>query len=187
MAEYSIVQDFNMYNTNLHNTIKMNQVSLNKESIFLIRESITDFGESISTKNILTLEKINGKSFDKDIIEKIEDHAETIEDHASTLADYLFAINTNNESIIGIKNAQTAAAAATAAVDSKTNDNTNRINLANNEIGAQKPKYTNLTNQTTDNSNSITALSDSLISLYNGLNDWRGIINQIPGVNVSKL
>ena len=113
MAEYSIVQDFNKYNTNLHNTIRMNQVFLNKESLFLIRDIITGFSESISTKNILTLEKINGKSFDKDIIEKIEDHAETIEDHASTLADYLVAINSNAGDIITMKNAQTAAAAAT--------------------------------------------------------------------------
>ena len=50
MAEYSIVQDFNNYNSNLHITIKMNQVSLNKEPIFLIRDTITDFSESISTK-----------------------------------------------------------------------------------------------------------------------------------------
>ena len=68
MAEYSIVQDVNDYNSDLHNTIKMNQVLLNKESIFLIRDTITDFGESISTKKILTLETINDKSFDKDII-----------------------------------------------------------------------------------------------------------------------
>ena len=78
MAEYSIVQDFNNYNSNLHNTIKMNQVSLNKESIFLIRETITDFGESISTKNILTLEKINGKSFEADIIGKINSQGSSI-------------------------------------------------------------------------------------------------------------
>ena len=180
MAEYSIVQDFNMYNTNLHNTIKMNQVSLNKESIFLIRETITDFSESISTKNILTLEKINGKSFDEDIIEKIEDHAETIEDHASTLADYLVAINSNAGDIITMKNAQTAAAAATASVDTKANDNTNRINLANNEIGAQNTLITNLSNNTVDNSNQITAI----ISL---LNDWRDILNKVPGINVPKL
>ena len=180
MAEYSIVQDFNKYNTNLHNTIKMNQVSLNKESIFLIRDTITDFSESISTKNILTLEKINCKSFDKDIIEKIEDRASTIDD-------YIVAISTNNEAIIAMKNAQTAAAAATAAVDTKANNNTNRINLANNEIGAQNTKYTDLTNQTIDNSNSITALTNSIISLYNGLNKWRDIINKVPGVNVPKI
>ena len=165
----------------------MNQVLLNKEPLFLIRDTITKFSDSISTKIILTLEKINGKSFDKDIIEKIASHESTLADHVSTLEDYLFAINTNNESIIGIKNAQTAAAAATAAVDSKANDNTNRINLANNEIGAQTTKYTILTNQTTDNSNSITALSNSIISLYSGLNKWRDIINSAPGVNVPKL
>ena len=180
MAEYSIVQDFNKYNTTLHNTIKMNQVSLNKESIFLIRETITDFGESISTKNILTLEKINGKSFDKDIIEKIEDHTETLEDHASTIEDYLVAISTNNESIIAIKNAQTAAAAAVAAVDTKANDNANNINLQNNEIGAQNALITSFTTSTADNSNQITAI----ISL---LNDWRGILNKVPGINVPKL
>ena len=180
MAEYSIVQDFNNYNSNLHNTIKMNQVLLNKESIYLIRDTITDFGESISTKNILTLEKINGKSFDKDIIEKIEDHAETIEDHASTLADYLVAINSNAGDIITMKNAQTAAAAATAAVDTKANNNTNRINLANNEIGAQNTLITNLSNNTVDNSNQITAIQ-SLI------NDWREILNEVPGISVPKL
>ena len=49
MAEYSIVHDYNNYNSNLHNTIRLNQVLLNKESIFLIRDTITDFGESIST------------------------------------------------------------------------------------------------------------------------------------------
>ena len=87
MAEYSIVHDYNNYNSNLHNTIRMNQVLLNKESIFLIRETITDFGESISTKNILTLEKINGKSFDKDIIGKIATHESTLADHVSTLED----------------------------------------------------------------------------------------------------
>ena len=81
MAEYSIVQDFNNYNSNLHNTIKMNQVSLNKESIFLIRDTITDFRESISTKNILTLEKINGKSFDTDIIDKITSHDKKLAAH----------------------------------------------------------------------------------------------------------
>ena len=180
MAEYSIVQDYNNYNSDLHNTIRMNQVFLNKESLFLIRDTITNFSESISTKNILTLEKINGKSFDKDIIEKIEDHA-------STLADYLFAINSNSGDIITMKNEQTAAAAATAAVDTKANNNTNRINLANNEIGAQNTKYTDLTNQTIDNSNSITALTNSIISLYNGLNKWRDIINKVPGVNVPKI
>ena len=174
MAEYSIVQDFNRYNTNLHNTIKMNQVSLNKQSIFIIRDTITDFSESISTKKILTLETINDKSFDTDIIGKITKHEKT-------LADYLVAIGTNNESIIGIKNAQTAAAAATNAVDKKTNDNTNLINLQNNEIGAQNDKFTNLTNSTTDNSNQITAIQ-------NLLNAWRDIINDIPGIpNVPKL
>ena len=173
MAEYSIVQDFNKYNTNLHNTIRMNQVLLNKESIFLIRDTITNFSESISTKNILTLEKINGKSFQSDIIEKIEDHE-------STLADYLVAINSNAGDIITMKNAQTAAAAATASVDTKANDNTNRINLANNEIGAQNTLITNLSNNTVDNSNQITAI----ISL---LNDWRDILNKVPGINVPKL
>jgi len=110
MAEYSIVQDFNNYNSNLHNTIKMNQVLLNKESLFLIRNTITDFSESISTKNILTLETINDKSFDTDIIDKITSHDKK-------LTDYAVAINSNNGEIISIKNAQTAAAAATKAVD----------------------------------------------------------------------
>jgi len=180
MAEYSIVHDYNNYNSNLHNTIRMNQVLLNKESIFQIRETITDLGESISTKNILTLEKINGKSFDKGIIEKIATHESTLADHVSTLEDYLVAINTNNESIIGIKNAQTAAAAATAAVDSKANDNTNRINLANNEIGAQNTLITNFTTNTSDNSDQIT----EILSL---LNEWREILNKVPGINVPKI
>ena len=173
MAEYSIVQDFNNYNSNLHNTIKMNQVSLNKESIFLIRDTITDFRESISTKNILTLEKINGKSFDTDIIDKITSHDKK-------LADYLVAINSNNGELITIKNAQTAAAAATSAVDAKANNNTNQINLQNNEIGAQNALITSFTTSTADNSNQITAI----ISL---LNDWRDILNKVPGINVPKL
>ena len=113
MAEYSIVQDFNNHNSNLHNTIKMNQVLLNKKSIFLIRDTITGFGESISTKNILTLEKIkNDKRFDKDIIGKIASHE-------STLADYLVAINSNAGDIITMKNAQTALDASTTAVTLK--------------------------------------------------------------------
>ena len=173
MAEYSIVQDFNMYNTNLHNTIKMNQVSLNKESIFLIRDTITDFSESISTKNILTLETINDKSFETDIIDKITSHE-------SKLADYLVAINSNAGDLITIKNAQTAAAAAVAAVDTKANNNATNINLQNNEIGAQNTLITNFTTNTADNSNQITAI----ISL---LNDWRGILNKVPGINVPKL
>lgn len=173
MAEYSIVQDFNMYNTNLHNTIKMNQVSLNKESIFLIRDTITDFSESISTKNILTLETINDKSFETDIIDKITSHE-------SKLADYLVAINSNAGDLITIKNAQTAAAAAVAAVDTKANNNATNINLQNNEIGAQNTLITNFTTNTADNSNQITAI----LSL---LNDWREILNKVPGINVPKL
>ena len=78
MAEYSIVHDYNNYNSNLHNTIRMNQVLLNKESLFLIRDIITGFSESISTKNILTLEKINGKSFQSDIIDKISSQGTSI-------------------------------------------------------------------------------------------------------------
>ena len=173
MAEYSIVQDFNKYNTTLHNTIKMNQVSLNKESIFLIRDTITDFSESISTKKILTLETINDKSFDKDVIGKITSHE-------STLADYLVAINSNAGDLITIKNAQTAAAAALAAVDTKANDNNNRINLQNNEIGAQNTLITNFTTRTSDNSDQITAIQSLL-------NDWRDILNKVPGINVPKL
>ena len=173
MAEYSIVQDFNKYNTNLHNTIKMNQVSLNKESIFLIRDTITDFSESISTKNILTLETINDKSFDTDIIDKITSHE-------SKLADYLVAINSNAGDLITIKNAQTAAAAAVAAVDTKANNNATNINLQNNEIGAQNTLITNFTTNTADNSNQITAI----LSL---LNDWREILNKVPGINVPKI
>ena len=173
MAEYSIVQDFNMYNTNLHNTIKMNQVSLNKESIFLIRDTITDFSESISTKNILTLETINDKSFETDIIDKITSHE-------SKLADYLVAINSNAGDLITIKNAQTAAAAAVAAVDTKANNNATNINLQNNEIGAQNTLITNLTTNTADNSNQITAI----LSL---LNEWREILNKVPGINVPKI
>ena len=173
MAEYSIVQDFNKYNTNLHNTIKMNQVSLNKESIFLIRDTITDFSESISTKNILTLETINDKSFETDIIDKITSHE-------SKLADYLVAINSNAGDLITIKNAQTAAAAAVAAVDTKANNNATNINLQNNEIGAQNTLITNFTTNTADNSNQITAI----LSL---LNDWRDILNKVPGINVPKL
>ena len=173
MAEYSIVQDFNMYNTNLHNTIKMNQVSLNKESIFLIRDTITDFSESISTKNILTLETINDKSFETDIIDKITSHE-------SKLADYLVAINSNAGDLITIKNAQTAAAAAVAAVDTKANNNATNINLQNNEIGAQNTLITNFTTNTADNSNQITAI----LSL---LNDWREILNKVPGINVPKI
>ena len=173
MAEYSIVQDFNMYNTNLHNTIKMNQVSLNKESIFLIRDTITDFSESISTKNILTLETINDKSFETDIIDKITSHE-------SKLADYLVAINSNAGDLITIKNAQTAAAAAVAAVDTKANNNATNINLQNNEIGAQNTLITNFTTNTADNSNQIT----EILSL---LNDWREILNKVPGINVPKL
>ena len=173
MAEYSIVQDFNMYNTNLHNTIKMNQVSLNKESIFLIRDTITDFSESISTKNILTLETINDKSFETDIIDKITSHE-------SKLADYLVAINSNAGDLITIKNAQTAAAAAVAAVDTKANNNATNINLQNNEIGAQNTLITNFTTNTADNSNQITAI----LSL---LNDWRDILNKVPGINVPKI
>ena len=181
MAEYSIVQDYNNYNSNLHNTIRMNQVFLNTESLFLIRDTITNFSESISTKNILALEKINGKSFDKDIIGKIATHESTLDDHESTLEDFLVAINTNNEAIIAITNTQTAAAAATEAVDTKANNNTNRINLANNEIGAQNTLITNLTTNTSDNSNQITALQTVL-------NEWREIINSIPGIpNVPKL
>ena len=173
MAEYSIVQDFNNYNSNLHNTIKMNQVSLNKESIFLIRDTITDFSESISTKNILTLETINDQSFDKDIIGKIATHE-------SKLADYLVAINSNAGDLITIKNAQTAAAAAVAAVDTKANNNATNINLQNNEIGAQNTLITNFTTNTADNSNQITAI----LSL---LNDWREILNKVPGINVPKI
>ena len=173
MAEYSIVQDFNNYNSSLHNTIKMNQVLLNKESIFLIRDTITDFGESISTKNILTLEKINGKSFETDIIDKITSHEKK-------LGEYLEGIKANVDDIIAIKNAQTAALAATNAVDAKTNDNTNRINLQSNEIGAQNALYTNLTSSTADSSNQITAIQTLL-------NDWRTILNKVPGINVPKL
>ena len=173
MAEYSIVQDFNNYNTNLHNTIKMNQVSLNEESIFLIRDTITDFSESISTKNILTLETINDKSFETDIIDKITSHE-------SKLADYLVAINSNAGDLITIKNAQTAAAAAVAAVDTKANNNATNINLQNNEIGAQNTLITNFTTNTADNSNQITAI----LSL---LNDWREILNKVPGINVPKI
>ena len=173
MAEYSIVQDFNNYNSNIYNTIKMNQVSLNKESIFLIRDTITDFSESISTKKILTLETINDKSFDEDVIKKITSHEKT-------LADYLVAITTNAGELITMKNAQTAAAAAVAAVDTKANNNATNINLQNNEIGAQNTLITNFTTNTADNSNQITAI----LSL---LNDWREILNKVPGINVPKI
>jgi hypothetical protein len=151
----------------------MNQVLLNKESIFLIRDTITNFSESISTKKILTLETINDKSFDKDVIEKITSHEKT-------LADYLVAIQSNAGDIISIKNAQTAAAAATAAVDTKANNNATNINLQNNEIGAQNTLITNFTTNTADNSNQITAI----LSL---LNDWREILNKVPGINVPKI
>ena len=77
----------------------MNQFLLNKESVYQIRDAITDFGESISTKTILALEKINDKSFDKDIIGKIASHE-------STLADYLVNLQTNSSDIITMKNAR---------------------------------------------------------------------------------
>ena len=55
MEKYLIVQDFNNYKSNHHSTIKMNQNLLNKESLFLMRDIITKFGNSISTTNILKL------------------------------------------------------------------------------------------------------------------------------------
>ena len=173
MAEYSIDQDTNNYNRNLHNTIKMNQVLLNKESIFLIRDTITDFGESISTKKILTLETINDKSFDKDIIGKIATHE-------SKLAGYLVAINSNAGDIITMKNSQTAADAVAAAVNTKADNNTNQINLQNDEIGAQNTLITSFTTSTCDNSDQITAIQTLL-------NDWRTILNKVPGISVPKL
>ena len=151
MAEYSIDKDINNYNRNLHNTIKMNQVLLNKESIFLIRDTITDFGESISTKKILTLETINVKSLDLDIIWKIATHE-------SKLAGYLVALNSNAGDIITMKNAQTAADAVAAAVNTKADNNTNQINLQNDEIGAQNTIITSITTSTSDNSDQITAI-----------------------------
>ena len=151
----------------------MNQVLLNKESIFLIRDAITDFGESISTKKISTLETINDKSFDKDIIEKITSHEKT-------LADYLVAINSNAGDIITMKNAQTAADAVASAINTKADNNTNQIHLQNNEIGAQNDLITCFTSSTSDNSDQITAIRSLL-------NDWRTILNKVPGINVPKL
>ena len=79
-----------------------------------------------------------------------------------------------------MKNAQTTAAAATAAVDAKANNNINQINLQNNEIGAQNTLITNFTTRTSDNSDQITAIQSLL-------NDWRTILNKVPGISVPKL
>ena len=70
--------------------------------------------------------------------------------------------------------------AATAAVDTKANNNTNQINLQNNEIGAQNALITSFTTSTSDNSDQITAIQSLL-------NDWRTILNKVPGINVPKL
>ena len=128
MAEYSIVQDFNKYNTNLHNTIKMNQVSLNKESIFLIRETITDFGESISTKNIQTLEKINGKSFQSDIIDKISSQGTGIGTLNSQLRAVQENIGTAQASIGTVQTAITNLQTATTTNATSANTNANSVN-----------------------------------------------------------
>ena len=79
-----------------------------------------------------------------------------------------------------MKNSQTAAASATAAVGTKANNNTNRINLGNNEIGAQNTLITNFTTRTSDNSDQITAIRSLL-------NDWRVFLNKVPGISVPKL
>ena len=120
MAEYSIVHDYNNYNSNLHNTIRMNQVLLNKESIFLIRDTITNFSESISTKNILTLEKINGKSFQSDIIDKISSQGTSIGSLNSQLT-------TAKENIGNAQTAITNLQTATANNATSSNNNANAV------------------------------------------------------------
>ena len=120
MAEYSIVHDYNNYNSNLHNTIRMNQVLLNKESLFLIRDIITDFSESISTKNILTLEKINGKSFQSDIIDKISSQGTSIGSLNSQLT-------TAKENIGNAQTAITNLQTATANNATSSNNNANAV------------------------------------------------------------
>ena len=173
MAEYSIVQDFNNYNSNLHNTIKMNQVLLNKESIFLIRDTITDFSESISTKNILTLEKINGKSFDTDIIGKITSQGSGI----NTLQSQ---VSTAKQDIINLGSSINLTNTNVADLNTKTDDNNNRINLQTNDLGTQNNTITAIGDSTTDNSNSITALIFTVNKIIN-------IINKVPGNNIPKI
>ena len=57
-------------------------------------------------------------------------------------------MQSNAGDLITIKNAQTAAAAAVAAVDTKANNNATNINLQNNEIGSQNTLITNFTTST---------------------------------------
>ena len=108
----------------------MNQILLNEKSICLIRDTITEFGESISTKKIPTLVKINDKNFDTNIIGKITSHE-------TTLARRVSQLQTNSSDVITLKNSNTSTNTNIATLNTKADANTNNINLQNNEIGAQ--------------------------------------------------
>ena len=103
-----------------------------------------------------------------------------IASHESTLPAHLVHLQSNSSDLITLENAKTAADSSLASLNTKTDDNTNRINIQNGEIRAQNDVITNLTSSTADNSNQITALQTLL-------NDWRVVINKVPGFNLPKL